>query len=379
MKQCVMLIRNIRSDMYGGGETYQLMLAEELLKNGREPIIVTSCDKLLSEAKRLGIKAVRAPFCDCQNYSGIRNLLFPKYVLWQRKLEKWYRGIFSKYQPEVVNIQSRDDWIAATKAAKKMRIRVFWTDHMDFRSWVLKNINIWYKNWIGKWILKCAEDVDKIIMISDFERKWFEKNVMPKKFDNIVTIKNGVCDEYAKYKNVKMEDNSFCYVGRVVDYKGIAELLEAFKLVHEEMPGAKLNIYGDGDLEKYIAMAGEGVKFYGYTNEPLRTMAENEIFVLPSYYEGLSMALLEAAMMGKKIIATNVDGNPEVVINNETGLLVPAKNVAKLAQAMKWMLSNSKEADSLARNARKKFEKEYDFDKIFAEKMLPLYNIEKEK
>ena len=85
------------------------------------------------------------------------------------------------------------------------------------------------------------------------------------------------------------------------------------------------------------------------------------------------MSLLDAAMMRKKIIASDVDGNPEVVENGETGLLVPAKNAKKLAEAMIWMLEHKKEADKMAKNARRKYEEEFDFEKIFKEKMLPLY------
>ncbi len=83
--------------------------------------------------------------------------------------------------------------------------------------------------------------------------------------------------------------------------------------------------------------------------------------------------------MGKRIIASNVDGNPEVVVDKETGLLVPARNASKLAEAMIWMLENRKEAGKMARNARKRYEEHFDFDKIFEEKMLPLYNSRKEK
>ena len=126
-------------------------------------------------------------------------------------------------------------------------------------------------------------------------------------------------------------------------------------------------------------MAGDGVTFCGYTNNPLGVIAENEIFVLPSYKEGLSLSLLDAAMMGKKIIASNVDGNPEVVVNEKTGLLKPVRNVSELAKAMEWMLNNPKKAGALAHGARKIFEEDFNFDKIFVEKMLPLYNIGKEK
>ena len=83
--------------------------------------------------------------------------------------------------------------------------------------------------------------------------------------------------------------------------------------------------------------------------------------------------------MGKKIIASDVGGNPEVVIDGETGLLVPSRDVKKLKEAMLWMLENKKEANTMARNARNRYIKDFNFDDIFAKQMLPLYNIEKEE
>lgn len=377
----IILIRNTWPECYGGGETYQLMLAEELVKNGFFPIIVSSSQKLLAEARREKIEAVEAPFIERQNWSGIYNLLLPIYFTKQFKLKIWYRKLFRKYRPSVVNIQSRDDWIAATRVAKKMRIRVLWTDHMDLRSWVLQNVNVWYKNIIGKWVLKCAGDVDKIIMISDFERRKFEEIAKPRKYRNVVTIKNGVIDNFEKYKNAKIKKNSFLYLGRIVDYKGIGELINAFMIVNEKYPNSELNFYGEGeDFEKYkkIAENNKQIHFYGRTDKPLEVVTENEIFVLPSYREGLSLSLLDAAMMGKKIIASDVDGNPEIVKNMETGLTVPPKNVQKLAEAMLYMLENPKQADMMAKNARKYYKENFDFERIFAKKMLPLYNDKEE-
>lgn len=378
----VFLIRNVAPDKYGGGETYQIKLGLMLKKNGFSPLILTSSEGLIEEAKKDDIDTIRTPYINRQNWSGWRNILSPVYFIEIMKLRKWYRQVFDKYKPEVINIQSRDDWIAATVVAKKMGIKVLWTDHMDFRSWVLTNVNMRYRNWIGKWILKCAKKADKIIMISDFERKSFEKIVKPRKYKNLVTIRNGVKDEFNRYKSVEYKKNSICYVGRIVEYKGIREMVEAFDVAGKKYPDAELNIYGDGeDFEKYRKMASNNKRifFHGRTDEPLKALAENEVFVLPSYREGLSLSLLDAAMMGKKIIASDVDGNPEVVKDGETGLLVPAKNVKKLAEAMTYMLENKKEADEMAKIARKYYEENFDFEKIFKEKMLPLYNIEKEK
>lgn len=382
-KKKIFLIRNVAPEMYGGGETYQIGLGLLLQKNGFEPYIVTASRGLLKKAKKKGIKTIESPYLDRQNWSGWRNILFPIYFCKIWKLGKWYERAFKEYKPDVVNIQSRDDWIAATSVARKMGITVLWTDHMDMRSWVLTNVNIWYKNLIGKWILKNAQKADKIIMISDYEKKYFDNVVKRKHLNNVVVIKNGVEDEYGEYKrNVKsLDTETFCFVGRVVNYKGIGELIKAFKIVIERHPGARLNIYGDGELKKYqdISRDCNAIRFHGRTDEPLKALAENEVFVLPSYREGLSLSLLDAAMMKKKIIASNVDGNPEVVIDGETGLLVPAKNVNKLAEAMMWMLEHKKETDEMAKNARELYKEKYDFDTIFKEKMMLLYNNIKER
>jgi len=372
----VCLIRNVAPECYGGGETYQLELAEMLKKNGYCPYIISSSRRLLKRGKELGFEVVEAPYNVKQNWSGRRNLLLPEYFLWQKKLQKWYSKLFSRLNPEVVNIQSRDDWIAATTAAKKLGIKILWTDHMDFRGWVFENVKIPYKNFIGKWILRYAKSVNEIIMISDYEKKFFDDVA---EMDNVIVAKNGAIDQVFKYKTVKAKKRSFVYVGRVIGYKGISELIRAFKLVRKEYPEAILYIYGAGEISRYRQMAGEGVKFCGETSEPLKALAENEIFVLPSYKEGLSLSLLDAAMMGKTIIATNVDGNSEVVEDGVSGLLVPAKNVEKLAEAMKKVLAEPKLAKSLAEGAREKYETEFNFEKIFAEKMLPLYNNGKEQ
>lgn len=382
MSKKIFLIRNVALGEYGGGETYQVKLGLMLKKYGFEPVILTSSNGLLKAAKENKIETVAVPYINRQNWSGWRNILFPIYFVKIMKLKKWYKKVFEEYRPSVINVQSRDDWIASTGVAKKMGIKVLWTDHMDFRSWVLVNVDVWCKNWIGKWILRCAKKVDKIIMISDFERKSFEKMVKPRKYDNLETIKNGVEDEYENYKNVKCKKNSICYVGRIVEYKGIGELVNAFRIVAKEVPDMVLNIYGSGeDLERYkeLTKDDKGIHFHGQTAEPLRVLAENEIFVLPSYKEGLSLSLLDAAMMGKEIIVSNVDGNPEIVLNEKTGLLVPPKDVKKMVEAMMYILGHKQEAIEMAKNVREYYKKNFDFDKIFAEKMLPLYNNEKEE
>ena len=78
-------------------------------------------------------------------------------------------------------------------------------------------------------------------------------------------------------------------------------------------------------------------------------------------------------MMGKTIIATDVGGNSEVVINHESGLLVSSKNVEELADRMLYALNNKRDAERMAKNARRRYKDRFDFDEIFRREMIDLY------
>lgn len=371
MKGRILLIRNTAPENYGGGESYQITLAKQLERNDYQPIIITSSNRLIEEAEKNNIKTVRAPYIKKQNWSGLSNFLLPIYLFQQKKLYSWYKKLIKKYHPVAIDIQSKDEWIAATKAGKKLKVKVFWTDHIDFRTWVLQNVEKRFKNFIGKQIIKLSKIPKAIIMISDYEKKFFDQY---KKTDNVVVIKNGVSDELTNYKNVKAEKNSILYVGRLVDYKGINELIEAFEIISKKHPEAILHIYGDGekaDDYKKKADKNSRIVFHGYTDKPLEKLAQSSIFILPSYYEGLSMSLLDAAMMKKKIIATNVDGSPEILHDN-AGILIPPKDSQQLAEAINKLLEDEEYGKMLAENARKNYEQEFNFEKTVKDVFIPL-------
>ena len=373
----VLLVRNVMG--FGGGEVYQLNLAKMLKENGFEPVIITNSLGLILRAKKAGYKVVVPPYFKKQNLSGWRHVMLPLYFVKMHELEKWYERVFREHRPEVVNIQSRDDFLAATVAAQKCGVRVLWTDHVDFRNWVLWNVNVKFKNIVGKMILAMAPEAEEVIFVSEKIYEETKEMIAPRRIRNARVIQNGVFDDAAEYADVKPASQSFVFIGRVVEEKGIRELLEAFSKVRKKYPKATLDIYGAGEIERYQELAREGVRFCGETEEPIRALSKSEIFVLPSHREGLPLSLLEAMMMKKTIIASDVDGNVEAVENGKTGILVPAGNVKKLEEAMLKALDDPKYAKKLADEARKKYEKEFNFEQIFTEKMLPLYNSEKEK
>jgi glycosyltransferase involved in cell wall biosynthesis len=115
-------------------------------------------------------------------------------------------------------------------------------------------------------------------------------------------------------------------------------------LVVAEFPHVKLGICGDGilrpQLEAQILELGlsQNVKLLGKSDHVARFLSIADIFVLPSRWEGLPIALLEAMSTGLPVIATRVEGVDEVVLDGEHGILVAVEDVSALAQAILQLL-----------------------------------------
>ena len=126
-------------------------------------------------------------------------------------------------------------------------------------------------------------------------------------------------------------------VARLHRQKGIPYFLRAADLVRKSHSGAVFIIVGGGPWETKLkaeaARLGlaENVLFLGERAEAAALLSLFDIFVLPSLWEGLPYVLVEAAVLGKPIVATNIDGVREVVRDGENGLLVPAADPASLA------------------------------------------------
>jgi glycosyltransferase involved in cell wall biosynthesis len=135
-------------------------------------------------------------------------------------------------------------------------------------------------------------------------------------------------------------------VARIHKQKGHAYLLAAAREVIERFPTAKFLIVGDGPLkngmEKLSLELGisENVIFTGFYRDIPGILSVLDVFVLPSLWEGLPITILEAMSMKKAVIATRVSGNPEVIEDNVTGILVPSKDSHSLAQAIIRLVEN---------------------------------------
>ena len=159
-------------------------------------------------------------------------------------------------------------------------------------------------------------------------------------------------------------------VGRLDHWgKGHKELFEAMAHLREKYPLRAL-IVGGGRREEEVrqmaaslGLAGQ-VHFLGSRRDVPDLLQAMDIFVLPSYSEGLSLALLEAMAAGLPVIVSCVGGNPEVVTDGETGLLIPPRDTSALSGALQRLMDNSTWAKDLGRNARRHVEANYSLERL---------------
>ncbi len=159
----------------------------------------------------------------------------------------------------------------------------------------------------------------------------------------------------------EVETTHFVYVGRLLREKGVPELLEAMKIVRERHPNVELHLVGDCDPSNpstlpreviHQAVTDGLVTWHGMVADVRPIIAGSHIVILPSHREGIPLALLEGAAMGRALIATDVPGCRDVVKHNKTGLLVPAGDPSALAEAIVALASNPERVRNMGRAAR---------------------------
>ena len=163
------------------------------------------------------------------------------------------------------------------------------------------------------------------------------------------------------------------FPARLIKEKGIIELIEACNNLWSS--NYKFTLEIAGELDKYNRscinektfkniIENKKIKFLGKSDNMLEVYKKIDFVVLPSWREGLSKSLLEAASMSLPIITTDVPGCQDIIRNNYSGILVPLRNVEKLELAIKFYLDNHLLALNYGKNARKDIMKKFSTDFI---------------
>jgi glycosyltransferase involved in cell wall biosynthesis len=170
--------------------------------------------------------------------------------------------------------------------------------------------------------------------------------------------------------NIPAQAPVVIFIGRAVAEKGIFELLEAFCIVSKALPETFLVIVGDNlagerDQETLVKLQKliEGNKqiiFAGKRDDIPEILAAGDVFVLPSWREGMPRSIIEAMAMELPVVATDIRGSREEVVDGETGYLVKLGDVDALAEAMMDVLKDPVKAQAMGRAGRRRAEELFD-------------------
>jgi glycosyltransferase involved in cell wall biosynthesis len=169
--------------------------------------------------------------------------------------------------------------------------------------------------------------------------------------------------------------DSFVLIARLLEDKGIREYVEAARIIKAKHPAAIFRLVGPWDVQNQTAIAKETldgwvaegiVEYLGETDDVRAIIAGHACVVLPSYREGLPRTLLEAAAMGKPLIASDVAGCRHIVTHGENGLLCAAKDSHALAHAFEQFLHlPAASRIEMGRASRRRAERDFNQQRVF--------------
>ncbi len=170
------------------------------------------------------------------------------------------------------------------------------------------------------------------------------------------------------YRPPKPEVRKIFCAARLSPEKGLEVLIEAVRDLLQQGFDLELQLAGDGpsrpQLQDFCEQWGitENVRFLGYLSEEgiVEALTESDLFVLPSFVEGLPVSAMEAMAVGVPVICTNIAGTAELVEPDATGLLIKPANVNALVEAIQFMISDFGARKRYSLAGRKKVEAEFD-------------------
>jgi glycosyltransferase involved in cell wall biosynthesis len=221
---------------------------------------------------------------------------------------------------------------------------------------------------------------DKVISVSDATADWLvQKRGVPR--DKVMVIPYGVdLKAYQVGRNpslkaqlgISADAPVVGVVARLHPQKGHSYLIEAARSIVASHPDVHFVFVGDGELrpqlEKQVGESNlaEHFHFLGFRDDVKDLLKTFDIFVLPSLYEGLPNVVLEAMATGLPVVATAVDGTAELIVNDQTGFLIPPKNPHELSEKISHLLADSNRRQCFGQKGRERVEQHYSLEKQVA-------------
>jgi glycosyltransferase involved in cell wall biosynthesis len=287
-------------------------------------------------------------------YSNLKSLKIKtvvKELNRRRQLAKRKRDVlrfFEKYGNETVYVIVVQVWGMQwlTPLLYKPNIKLIGQSHESYEA--SKNSRRY------KRILRYYRQVSKFLLLTEKDAEKFKKDG----FTNTDVMYNPTTFRVYNDPQMLYKNKTVVSMGRLVEGKGFDVLIRAFAQISHEIPGWKLEIYGDGPEEGALQVLIDAlgmkdiIHLKGTTDRPQEVLSSSSFFVLASEAEGLPMSLIEAQSCGLPCISTDcAPGIREIIKEYENGLIAPVGDVDVLARHIRRLAKNQELFVSYSRNA----------------------------
>lgn len=194
--------------------------------------------------------------------------------------------------------------------------------------------------------------VDLLVALGDDWRDYYQTLTTTK----VIVINNAV--SVPSNNSYQLNSTNVLTFGRICERKGSHDILALAKRIQTKMPNVRFHLYGDTDettpkiVEQMNLLNCENVELHGWTTNQAELLKDCGLHLLPSYHEGIPMAILETMGCGIPNLATNVGGISQVIKNQENGFLVAPGDIDQMEQAIIAFFSNQEKRKRFSGNAQ---------------------------
>ena len=341
---------------------FRLGLIKELIKQNNKIFIVAPKDNFSSKLKKLGCTFFSIDI-DNKGSNPIKDILFFYFL----------KRIYQKINPDIVLHYTIKPVIYGSFASQKLFIPFI--NNITGLGTVFIKPN-WITFFVKMLYKKALKSSSYIFFQNKDDYKLFIKNKLISQ-DIPASVIPGTGIDLDKFKFSKYPQSStlnFLFIGRILKDKGFFEFVEVAKRIKNLGFKVNFEILGYLNVKNKTAISNSEINHFekkgyinylGSTTNVIPFISDSSCVVLPSYREGLPKSLLEAASIGRPIIATDVTGCKDIVIDNENGFLCKPRSIDDLYQKiLKFISLSYDKRRKLGENGRKIMKKNFDEKKV---------------
>lgn len=350
---------NVLWDIY----IFRYGVIKALISDGHEVVVIAPNDSRIDFPKELNIRHIPIKL-SMRGTNPIKDI----------SLLSQLKKIYKEEKPDIVFHYTIKPNIYGTLAAKFSNVNSIAVLTGLGYSFIEGGLVSKIAKFLYKLSLKYSKEV--WVLNGDDKETLINENIINEKKIFILPGEGVDTNKFKPLNEIKHEGTIFLMIARAFFDKGVREFIEAAKIIKNQNQNIKFwflgalggNAKNGIDSDKMDEYVKEGIiEYLGHRKDVELVIGASDCVILPSYREGISKVLMEAASMEKPLIASNVTGCKEIIEDNENGYLVKVKDSIDLANKIqKFIKLSQKEKEEMGRKGRNKILKEYD-EKIIIE------------